>query len=414
MVSRTDVAIVGAGPYGLSIAAHLNARNVDNHVFGSPMHFWATTMRSGRLKSEGFATDLSEPTGRFTLGAYCAEKGEPYAPIGMPIPFKTFTAYGMEFQRRFVPNLEVCNVANVGTTSDGFVLQLDTGRIVTARRVILATGVAPLAYTPPPLRGLPAEFRSHSSQYGDVEHLAGKQVVVVGAGASATDLAAHLVEARANVTIVTRRPELRFQTKHGERSVLAKLRAPITPLGPGWKSVLCVKAPLLFHVMPEGFRLGVVRRYLNASPAWFTRDRVEGRVDVVTGTEIEGADVAAGRVRLRVHTAGVGHHEILADHVVAATGYKVDIGCLGYLGDDIRGRLRCAPDRSPVLTRHFECSIPGLFFVGTAAANSFGPMLRFVCGVEFTARRLARHVARALRRPLPCSTKPAQSVDLAA
>ena len=398
MASSTEVAIVGAGPYGLSIAAHLQARNVRTRIFGKPMHFWATTMCRGKLKSEGFATNLSEPTGQYTLGAFCRERGEPYTDTGIPIPFTTFTEYGRSFQRRFVPHVEDNTVTQVETVGNGFRLTLDNGQQFDARKVVLATGITPFRFTPPELRQLPDEVRSHSSQYGDLTHFAGREVIVVGSGASATDLAAHLNEDGAKVTIVMRKPELRFQEPLGSRSMLDKLRAPMTALGPGWKSVLCVQAPSLFHAMPEAFRLEVVRRYLGPGAAWFVRDRVEGLVDVVTGVTIDGAEAAGGRVQLRLGRAGSGVQEMTADHVIAATGYKVDVDGLQCLGRGLRDRLSRAADRSPVLSRHFESSVPGLYFTGTASANSFGPMLRFVYGADFASRRITGHVAGATLR----------------
>src|SRR5213079_230240 len=49
-MSACDVAIVGAGPYGLSAAAHLRAANgLDVRVFGEPMSFWERHMPKGML-----------------------------------------------------------------------------------------------------------------------------------------------------------------------------------------------------------------------------------------------------------------------------------------------------------------------------------------------------------------------------
>src|ERR1700760_1616078 len=84
-----DVAIIGAGPYGLSIAAHLRAAGVDFRIFGKPMGFWRDHMPDGmHLKSEGFASSLSEPSGKFTLGAFCKERGLDYADLGSPVPLE--------------------------------------------------------------------------------------------------------------------------------------------------------------------------------------------------------------------------------------------------------------------------------------------------------------------------------------
>ena len=79
MSTTTDVAIIGAGPYGLSLAAHLAAANVSVRVFGQPMQFWRTNMPEGMvLKSEGFASNLWHPDGALTLRDFCADRGLPY------------------------------------------------------------------------------------------------------------------------------------------------------------------------------------------------------------------------------------------------------------------------------------------------------------------------------------------------
>ncbi|WOJ91236.1 NAD(P)-binding domain-containing protein [Methylocapsa polymorpha] len=393
MASSTDVVIVGAGPYGLSIAAHLLARKVPLRIFGSPMQTWLASMPQGmKLKSEGFATNLSDPDRQFTLGAYCAEQGVPYSGTGLPVRLETFVAYGQAFQRRFVPNLEDKTVVSLERTPTGFELRLDDGERVAARKVVLAAGIRSFGYIPPELAGLPEEYLSHSADHSDLTRFAGRDVVVIGAGASAMDLAALLRQQGASVSVVARRSAVKFQSPLGPRTLYDKIRAPMTVLGPGWKSVLCTKAPLLFHMMPEAFRVDVVRRYLGPGPAWFVRDQVEERIPIVTGALVTEARVENDRAHLVLSHADGRTVGISADHIIAATGYKVDVRRLSFLSSQLQSELRRA-DQAPALSMNFESSVPGLYFVGTASANSFGPMLRFVAGADFTARRLSAHLS---------------------
>src|SRR5271155_6285976 len=95
-VSFTPVAIVGAGPYGLSVAAHLRRAQIDFRIFGSPMSRWRWHMPKGMfLKSEGFASNLSDPAARCTLARYCSENGNPYGDQGKPVPLDVFTRYAL-------------------------------------------------------------------------------------------------------------------------------------------------------------------------------------------------------------------------------------------------------------------------------------------------------------------------------
>ena len=393
-----DVAVVGAGPYGLSVAAHLSARGADIRVFGTPMQTWQESMPVGMsLKSEGFASSLSDPHKTLTLRAYCTQHNIAYADTGIPVPVKVFAAYGKAFYERFVPDLVQKKVISILPASHGFDLRTEDGDIVAAQRVVVASGIRSYDYIPPELQGLPRQHLSHSVEYGDAAHLKGQDVLVVGAGSSATDMAAHLRLRGANARIVTRRKAITFQSPLGQRSLLDTIKAPMTGLGPGWKSVLCVKAPLLFHAMPEAFRIDVVRRYLGPAPAWFVRQEVEGHVPYTLQSQIIGTEVVGGRVSLVLRGSDGTEHRVTGDHVVAATGYRVDIDRLTFLDAGMRKSLRLA-GRAPALSNHSESSIPGLYFVGTAAANSFGPMLRFVYGADFAARRLARHLAPRVRR----------------
>lgn len=390
-----DVAVVGAGPYGLSIASHLRDAGVEHRIFGSPMRMWRTQMPNGMfLKSDGFASNLYAPGAGFKLGEYCAANGIAYADMGLPTSRSVFADYGEAFQRRLVPHLEQTDVAGIEQTATGFRLTLAGGERLAARRVVLAVGITHFAHMPGELAALPPGLVSHSSQHSDLSVFAGREMLVLGAGASALDSAALLADAGARVRLVARAPAIGFHNGPSgkPRSLIERLRAPSSGLGPGWRSRLCTDAPLLFHAMPERFRLLVVRRHLGAAPGWWTRAMVEGRVEFHLGQRIAAVAETGGRVRLDLVGADGARGTLAADHLIAATGYHPDVRRLGFLDPAVRQRLRTAGD-APVLSRNFESSVPGLYFVGPAAANSFGPVARFAFGAGFTARWLTRHLA---------------------
>ena len=153
MSEPVDVAIIGAGPYGLSIAAHLAKNGVNFRIFGRAMHTWRTSMPEGMvLKSEGNASNLYDPAGEMPLSRFCADRGLPYQDTGLPVPLATFIDYGLAFQRRFVPGLEDRLVAEVKPTAYGFDLHLEGGEVASTRRVIIAAGIRAYEYMPPQLR----------------------------------------------------------------------------------------------------------------------------------------------------------------------------------------------------------------------------------------------------------------------
>lgn len=392
-----DTLILGAGPYGLSLAAHLHAKGANFRIAGSVMGAWVNAMPEGMfLKSEGFALDLFEPGGRFTLGAYCAVHGIPYADTGVPISKETFIAYGTEFQKQFVPHVDERKAVSVKRSATGFTTTFEDGGKVASRRVVIAAGIASYARLPATLQKLPHDLCTHSSEHSIFERFAGQTVAVVGGGSSAMDTAAALRRRGAKVAVYARRHNVRFQSPLGERSLWDRALAPMTTLGPGWKAVLCTQAPLLFHKMPDRFRTEIVTRYLGPAPGWAVREEVEGRVSIVSGTTVAAAWVKGGRVCLTLSHEDGSVSTSCADHVICATGFKIAVARTTFLDAGLAGQIRHV-DGSPKLSSHFESSVPGLYFVGPVAANSFGPMLRFACGAGFAARRVSRHLG--LARP---------------
>src|SRR5206468_6563186 len=163
------------------------------------------------LKSEGFASCLSAPDDGFSLAQYCREAGLPYADVGLPTPLSTFTSYGLEFQRRFVPGIENKRCVSLSRSSNGYRIGLADGEILTARTVVVATGLTHFEHIPAVLAQLSDEFVTHSSGQSDLARFAGREVAVLGAGASAMDHAALLHQAGARVQVIARKPSIAFQ-----------------------------------------------------------------------------------------------------------------------------------------------------------------------------------------------------------
>jgi thioredoxin reductase len=400
MQDRLQAVIVGAGPYGLSIAAHLQGAGLRFRIFGAPMSTWREQMPKGMyLKSDGFASSLSDPASSFTLKHYCQERGLDYDDTKIPVPLATFTAYGMAFQKRFVPNLEDRQVVAISPSGNGYSVTLDSGEIVATDKVVLAVGIRDFAYVPPQLRHIPAGLLSHSSTHTNPEALRGRSVTVLGSGASALDLSALLHEAGAKTTLLARASSLFFHDPPGSkpRGLWKSLRHPQSGIGPGLRSRFYTDAPLLFHRLPRDLRLKIVRTHLRPAAGWPMRDRVMGQLPLLLGYSIEAAEADGKQVRLRLAAADSTKKIHETDHLIAATGYKPNLERLTFLDEKIRARI-ASIENTPVLSTDFQSSVPGLYFVGLAAANSFGPMLRFAFGSDFTARHISKHLARSAKQ----------------
>ena len=398
MGTVTDVAIVGAGPYGLSLAAHLAAAGLDIRVFGQPMHTWRNRMPEGMvLKSEGFASNLWHPYGAFTLKDYCADHNLPYQETGLPVPLQTFCDYGVAFQNRFVPMLDERWVTNLERNTNNFTLRLDNDEIVTARRVVIAAGIASFDYIPPELDAIAGPLCSHSIQHHLLGGFAGQRVLIIGGGASGVGLAALMSPKGADVSVAARRGTIPYCSPPRPRSLLERIHEPETGLGYGWRSVACVYAPMLFYQMPREFRHLVVRKHLGPAPGWTSREVVERDVSVILGAKLASSRRRGDKAEVTLRMDSGGENIVEADHVIAATGFKVDMRRLRFLSRGIMEKLRCA-DHTPELSTHFETSVPGMFVVGTAAANNFGPLMRFAYGAGFASRRLSAFLVRTAPR----------------
>jgi thioredoxin reductase len=315
----------------------------------------------------------------------------------LPVELNTFVSYGRAFQKRFVPNLEDKLVVAVKQSPEGFVVQLEDGEKTYARRVVVAVGISYFGYVPPIFSQLPKELVSHSSAHSDVERFKGCSVAIVGAGGSALDLAASLHEAGASVELIARGSTVRFQDPPGgKRSFAQSLLKPRTGIGSGKQLYFFTQAPHLFRLLPEALRLDRVRRTLGPAPPWFTRQQVEGKMPFHLGVRIASIEAHNGHAVLQLTDAEGRQKRVEVDHVIAATGYKPDIDKLELLSPAIRKKLRLTA-KAPALSAHFESSVPNLYFVGVSSANTFGPLMRFAFGADYTARRISKYLAKASR-----------------
>jgi thioredoxin reductase len=393
-MQHVDVAVIGAGPYGLSLAAFFSGRGINYRIYGEPMESWRKGMPPGMsLKSDGWSSSLYNPGTPFTLAEFCRSKRIPYHDSQTPVSLETFVSYGIAFQQRFAPQVERRRLIALSRREDRFDLVFDVGPSITANRVVLAVGTHSFGFIPQALKVLPEDRLSHSSQHGPIEQLKDKHVTVIGSGASATDLAALLHEQGSDVLLVSRTRTLGFGSRSRlHRSFLQKIRSPGTGIGSGWVLKICAEKPGLFHTLPKAIRRHLVETELGPSGGWFMAQRVYGHVPLSLGRSVESASMTNGKVHLKLRTSDGTTEIVPTDHVIAATGYQTEVRRLAFLDADLQRAMRLI-ENAPALSRNYETSIPGLFVVGFASGYSFGPVARFVYGAMHPARHLAKHFA---------------------
>lgn len=386
-VKQYPVAVIGAGPYGISVAAHLRNRGIPAIVFGKSMAFWDRMPNGMFLKSVWSASSIADPNGLYTLDRYVASTGFQHQE---PVPLPDFVEYGRWVQRNTIPDVDPAFVQSLSRDGDNFRLELDDGRSVTASSVVVATGIQSFAHLPVFAHDLPPALASHTQDHTEFSGFAGKRVAVLGRGQSAVQTAAFLNEAGAShVEVIAHGPIIWNQRKLYEKGSLVRriFYAPsdVGPAGLTW----IIHFPSMYYMFPEELRAKIDQRATRPAGAKWLRDRVEGHVAVTAGAVVAKARPHGDELELTL-TDGTTR---IVDHLFAGTGYRPDIDRLTFIDPVMREQVHRA-GTMPLLDSCYQSSVPGLFFVGAIAAHNFGPLTRFVAGTGVAAR----HVTHALTR----------------
>lgn len=384
MKHSDSTVIIGAGPYGLSVAAHLRAHNKPMQIFGKSMEFWQKMPSNMYLKSFWSAASLSSPGGKYNLDHYAAvTKTKEQKPI--PLPY--FLDYCHWFQEHNVPEIDPTFVQSLRRDGQDFEVDLQDGRTIKAGNVVVATGIAPFAHIPEYARDLPKELAAHTQEHTDLTPFKGRNVLVVGRGQSALEYAALLHEAGATVEVIARGPIIWIDRKLYDHTGPARhIFYPPSDVGPpGLNWVIAF--PLVFSRLPDKARNTVDRRAVRPAGAQWLRHRVEGKVHLTPDTEIVKA-TPQGQGLLCELSDGT-TREI--DYLFLGTGYEAHLDKLDFIDPSLRKQVQDR-DGYPVQNSWFESSVPNLYFVGALSGYTFGPICRFVTGAGSAARQISRHI----------------------
>jgi FAD-dependent urate hydroxylase len=405
----TSVAIIGAGPYGLSVAAYLRNAGVETLVFGEPLESWYRHMPQGMmLRSRIRSSHIADPRNELGIDAWEADTG---ARRSEPMPVEQFVSYGRWYQQRAVPDVDRRRVRNLSLAAGGFSLALDDGDEILAERVVVAAGITPFAFYPELFQGLPDNLVSHSSKHTDLGQFAGQDVLVVGGGQSALETAALLHEAGATPRLVARADRLVFFTdEDGFRARAIDMMLPPTDVG-GRVSGWLAAAPGALRRLPDPTKTWVTARCTVPAGGHWLRPRMEN-LSLNVGRTVVDAQQHGDSLQVTYDDGSAD----TVDHAILCTGYHIDLGRYDFLDPELLCQLELsegsgvtrldAPNGAPRLTRGLESSVPGLHITGATAAGSFGPIMRFVVGTWYAAPAIARAITGTRHRPAHLSYRP--------
>jgi cation diffusion facilitator CzcD-associated flavoprotein CzcO len=391
MTTSCDVAIIGAGPYGLAAAAHLSTvKGLETRIFGEPMAFWDRNMPIGMLlRSNWSASQIADPHRSLTLENYQAATGTRFS---MPVPLEQFVEYGRWYQRQAVPGLDQRKVWRIEPDPKGFRLMVDGGEVTQSRRVVVAVGVNSFAWRPPAFDHLPPHLVSHTSEHRDLKSFTGKAILVVGCGQSALESGALLHECGAEVEVIGRSRTIHWlqgrlskTLHHGLGKVTRRLLYAPTDVGPAGVSQLMAR-PDLLRRLPRSLQDKLSRRCIRPAGARWLVERLRD-VPITLGRTIVSAAVVGDRVKVTLDDGS----ERVADRLLLGTGYRIDISKYEFLAPELAQSIERV-NGYPRLKKGLETSVPGLHILGAPAAWSFGPLMRFVSGAGYASRSLVESI----------------------
>jgi thioredoxin reductase len=382
MTHATNLLIIGAGPFGLALAAYAHQHAVNYRIVGKPMDFWKTHMPQDMYLRSGCDWHL-DPGDVQTIEAYLATKQLRTSDVE-PLPLDVYLDYTNWFQKQaaiaplphMVQQLEYAN-----HTSNVFTATLDTGETITAKQVVLALGMQYFKHIPDEYtRLLPSGRYAHTCDLVDFEHLVGKRCLVIGGRQSAFEWAALLHEAGAAA--------VHLSYRHATPTFTTSDWSWVSPL----VDAMLTDATWFRRLTPEQ-KTEVQQRLwaegrLKLEP-WLAQRVTNDRITLWPHSQVVAcAEQADGSLNAQLDS-GI---RLAVDYVILATGYKVDIGRVPLLNNG--NLLSHIETRNgyPVLDEQFQTSIPGLFFTSFTAGQDFGPFFGFTVGVRTAAKIIGRAV----------------------
>lgn len=386
MTGKTDLLIIGAGPFGLSMAAYAKALGVDHVIVGKPMEFWKSNMPAGLILRSACDWHL-DPFGIHTIENYLKTQNLVPADVE-PLSLKFYLGYAEWFQKQKQIEVRPALVERLDHdgSSSRFKAMLDDGTSIAADKVLIALGFRYFKNIPTELAEIfPAERLAHTCDTIDFEHYRGQRCLIVGGRQSAYEWAALLHEHEAAAVHVVHRHEAPVFEASDWSWVNPMVEGMVED--PGW-----------FRNLPPGEKEDLNRRFWSEGrmklEPWLGPRIDHETVRIWPNSRVVRCDVLpSGELDVTLDTG----KKLRVDQVILATGYNVDLEKVPFLA---AGNLLASletKDGYPVLDEHLQSSVPGLFFTSMAAARDFGPFFAFTVSVVASTKIIGAFIRNAKR-----------------
>jgi len=390
MTTHLPLLIIGAGPFGLSLAAYAKGHHIPHMVVGKAMDFWKSNMPYNMY----LRSDCSwhyDPFNEHTIDRYLQTINLKPADVE-PLALDFYLGYcdwfqqqkGIEVTPAWVQELHyIDNTAD--NTRPYYKAILQDGRTITATNVALALGFRYFRNIPEPYTTLfPPERVAHTCDFVDLTKLKDKRVLIIGGRQSAFEWAALINEQDAEAVYLSyRHPTPAFA--QSDWSWVPPLVDSIIE-NPRWFRRLAAE-----EREQANQRLWAEGR-LKLEP-WLAKRITQECIHLFPETQVTDChELADGELEVALNNGTT----FIVDQIILATGYKVNVSQIPFLAEgNILAQLATL-NGFPVLDKHFQSNLPGLFFTSMCATQAFGPYFGFTVSVRTSAHLIGSELQQKL------------------
>ncbi len=379
MTIKTDLLIIGAGPFGLALAAYANHLGISHVIAGKPMEFWKNNMPEGMyLRS---MSDWSlDPTEKASIMNYLGILKKTPADVE-PLSRDFYLEYCQWFQDQARIRSLPLYVSHLKKEDDHFHATFENGDGIEAKKVVVSIGMGYFKNQPSELTALLPKGRySHTCDAVQLNGQKGKRVLILGGRQSAFEWTALLNDAGA--------AEVHLVHRHESPKFTESDWTWVSPLVDGM-----VTDPAWFRNLPQEEKDAISQRMwgegrLKVEP-WLEKRVKKASTHIHEKAALASCtELADGSMEIKLDNGAA----FIVDEIILATGYKVDLKKIPFLEGSLLNKIFTS-NGFPVLDEHFQTSVNGLYFTSMPAGQDFGPFFGFTISVRASAKIIGNSIS---------------------